>query len=104
MLIPVAHVVSIVAAVAGVGRVDVHDCARPVITIDTVSPVEVFNDDGSQSLVDGLQTFAKRFEWADQAIAMTAICDAGLKARIVQFTAPTGHDQVVESMGALNVG
>ena len=65
MLFPIAHVVKIVCAVVGIRRINVHHGIGSVITIQTDAPVEVFDDDGFQAVVDGRDAFLESFKRAN---------------------------------------
>ena len=85
MFFPGTHIVFVVTPIFGVRRIDIRQGSFPVVPVKTVSPVQAFDDDRAEAIMDRFEPITERFESASQAIAAATIGDAGLEARIVQF-------------------
>jgi len=53
--------------------------------------------------MDWQNAIAKKLHGTNHAIAMTAICNTCLEPRVVQFSSPASHYQVIESMRSLYI-
>src|SRR5262245_51690527 len=103
MIVPVAHVVNIVTFIARVRWVKIHKSLRAVITINAVPPIQIFNNDCMKALINRLKALFQRFKRSNQTVSMPSIGNAGLESRVIEFATPASHNEIVKSVGTLNI-